>query len=123
MEGEEGANLTIPEPSPPKEVPSERPTTKTLLDREERAVAALLTRYKNLVSLAAMPPGDDAVKETAAAHAYQMEVESKALVRPTSQSLRALLTRPGPSRRGPPAADARAEGAVARGSAAGRRRG
>jgi len=50
------------------------------LDREERAVAALLTRYKNLVTLAAMPAGDGAMKEIAAAHAFQMEVESNALV-------------------------------------------
>jgi hypothetical protein len=52
-----------------------------LQDREERAVAALLTRYKNLVTLAAMRAGDGATKEVAAAHAFQMEVESNALVR------------------------------------------
>lgn len=43
-------------------------------------MAALLTRYKNLITLAAMPTGDGATKEIAAAHAFQMEVESNALV-------------------------------------------
>jgi hypothetical protein len=52
----------------------------SLGDREERAVASLLTRYKNLVTLAAMPAGDGATKEVAATHAFQMEVESNALV-------------------------------------------
>jgi predicted metal-dependent hydrolase len=52
-----------------------------IIDREERAVAALLTRFKNLVSLAAQPVDDGATKEVAAAQAFQMEVESSALVR------------------------------------------
>jgi hypothetical protein len=51
-----------------------------IIDREERAVAALLTRFKNLVSLAAQPVDDGATKEVAAAQAFQMEVESSALV-------------------------------------------
>jgi hypothetical protein len=55
-------------------------------DREQRAVAALLARYKNLVTLAAMPAGDGATKEIAAAHAFQMEVESNALVRSYQQA-------------------------------------
>jgi hypothetical protein len=76
-------NSETPKPSTAEDTPEEGPTTKSLLDREERAVAALLTRYKNLVSLAAMPPGDGAVKEMAAAHAFQMEVESNALVTST----------------------------------------
>lgn len=62
-----------------------------LLDREERAVAALLTRFKNLVSLAAMPAaeGEGAAKEVAASHAFQMEVESNALVRVVDVPLKA----------------------------------
>ena len=55
--------------------------TDTFRDREERAVAALLTRFKNLVSLAAMPTEDGATKEVAATQVFQMEVESAALVR------------------------------------------
>jgi hypothetical protein len=52
----------------------------SLRDREERAVAALLTRFKNLVTLAAMPVEEGATKELAASQAFQMEVESSALV-------------------------------------------
>lgn len=59
-----------------------RPNRKALLDRLERYIAALVTRFKNLVTLAAMPAGEDATKEIAAAHALQMEVETKALVGP-----------------------------------------
>ena len=51
-----------------------------IIDREERAVAALLTRFRNLVSLAAQSVDDRATKESAAAQAFQMEVESSALV-------------------------------------------
>jgi uncharacterized protein YutE (UPF0331/DUF86 family) len=51
-----------------------------IIDREERAVAALLTRFRNLVALAAQPVDDGATKEVAAAQAFQMEVESSALV-------------------------------------------
>jgi hypothetical protein len=54
--------------------------TNTLEDREERAVASLLTRFKNLVSLAASPVEDGATKEVAAAQTFQMEIESTALV-------------------------------------------
>lgn len=79
---DEEDEFTSSSSSSDEEDSDEAPTTKNLLDREERAVAALLTRYKNLVYLAAIPPGDGAVKETAAAHAFQMEVESTALVRP-----------------------------------------
>lgn len=49
-------------------------------------MAALLTRYNNLVSLAAAPPADGATKEVAAANAFRMEVESNALVCPISSS-------------------------------------
>jgi hypothetical protein len=48
-------------------------------DRQERAVAALLTRFNNLVLLAAQPVDYGATLETAAAHAYQMEVETNGL--------------------------------------------
>ncbi|RDW59692.1 hypothetical protein BP6252_12779 [Coleophoma cylindrospora] len=54
--------------------------TQLLLDREERAVAALLTRFKNLVTLAATPAGDGATKEVAASQSFQMEVETNALI-------------------------------------------
>ncbi|ESZ97216.1 hypothetical protein SBOR_2410 [Sclerotinia borealis F-4128] len=50
-----------------------------LLDRQERAIAALLTRFKNLVLLAALPTEDAFAKETAAAEGLRMEVESNAL--------------------------------------------
>ena len=59
----------------------EEPLADTLGDREERAVAALLTRFKNLVSLTATPISEGATKEAAAVHAFQMDVESTALVR------------------------------------------
>lgn len=54
--------------------------SNTYSDREERAVAALLTRFKALVTLAAEPVREGATKEVAAAQALQMEVESSALV-------------------------------------------
>jgi hypothetical protein len=54
--------------------------TNSYLDREERAIAALLTRFKNLVSLAALPAEDAFAKEIAAAEGLRMEVESNALV-------------------------------------------
>lgn len=54
--------------------------SNTLSDREERAVAALLTRFKALVTLAAEPIQDGATREVAAAHGLQMEVEGSALV-------------------------------------------
>ncbi|CZS93493.1 uncharacterized protein RAG0_03776 [Rhynchosporium agropyri] len=66
-------------------------TTTSLVDREERAVAALLTRFKALVTLAAEPTPDGATKEASAAHGLQMEVESSALVRATEDLLQ--LTR------------------------------
>lgn len=53
---------------------------KIYSDRKERAVADLLTRFKNLVSLAASPVEDGATKEVAAAQGFVMEVESTALV-------------------------------------------
>ena len=55
-------------------------------DRQERAVAALLTRFNNLVLLAAQPVDDGATLETAAAHAYQMEVETNGLACPLSSA-------------------------------------
>ena len=70
----------------PKSPTVEKPTepkinTSYFVDREERAVAALLTRFKSLVTLVAMPAADGAAKEVAASHAFQMEVEGNALVR------------------------------------------
>ncbi|KAG4414785.1 hypothetical protein IFR04_012057 [Cadophora malorum] len=62
-------------------------TTSSLVDREERAVAALLTRFKTLITLAAEPVEDGATKEMAAAHGLQMEVEGSALVRATEDLL------------------------------------
>lgn len=54
-------------------------STKTFLDREQRAIAELLTRFKNIVDL--VPESDDAdPRITAAVQTYQMEVESQALV-------------------------------------------
>ncbi|TVY39398.1 hypothetical protein LOCC1_G004564 [Lachnellula occidentalis] len=82
--------------SPPRTVvvsaePTSTSTTKTktdktssLLDREERAIANMLTRFRNLVQLAAMQKddkGDSATQEVAATQAFALEVESAALVR------------------------------------------
>jgi len=55
-------------------------TTSALVDRQNRSVAALLTRFKNIISLAALPAGDGFTKEVAAAEAFQMEVETNALI-------------------------------------------
>ncbi|TQS35002.1 hypothetical protein Golomagni_04591 [Golovinomyces magnicellulatus] len=55
-------------------------TTRILIDRKERLVAELLTRFKNLVILACSPSEGGAGKEVAAAQAFHMEVESTALV-------------------------------------------
>lgn len=67
--------------SPPTPSKVENKTkAEEFIDREERAVANLLTRFRNLVNLAAMPVSDDATKEVAASQAFQMEVESSALV-------------------------------------------
>jgi hypothetical protein len=79
---DESNTIHFKSPTPSRQYGIYQPA-KDLLDREERAVAALLTRFKSLVSLAAMPAieGDGAVKEVAASHAFQMEVESNALVR------------------------------------------
>ncbi|KAL3425010.1 hypothetical protein PVAG01_04291 [Phlyctema vagabunda] len=66
-------------------------TTTSLIDREERLVADLLTRFKNLVSLATAPVEAGATKEVAASQTQQMEVESAALVRAAENLL--VLTR------------------------------
>jgi hypothetical protein len=55
-------------------------TAKNYSDRKERAVADLLTRFKNLVSLAAAPVENGASKEVAATQGLAMEVESGGLV-------------------------------------------
>jgi len=55
---------------------------ETIQDRQQRGVAALLTRFKYLIDLAATPVEDGATKEVAAANAFRMEVESSALVCP-----------------------------------------
>jgi hypothetical protein len=55
----------------------------TIQDRQQRAVAQLLSRFKNLVDIAATPAEDGATKEIAAANAFCMEVESSALVSTT----------------------------------------
>lgn len=58
--------------------------TNELLDREERAIAALVTRFKSIISLAAEPPEDGATLEVAGAQSFQMEVETNAMVSSTS---------------------------------------
>ncbi|KAH8805616.1 mediator complex, subunit Med22 [Xylogone sp. PMI_703] len=67
------------------------PTTTSLVDREERAIAELLTRFKNLISLVAEPAQDGATLEVAASQSFQMEVETNALVQASEDLLR--LTR------------------------------
>lgn len=83
-----------PHPTTPATPPdgdiSAGPGSNTLSDREERAVAALLTRFKTLITLAAEPVEDGATKEMAAAHGLQMEVEGSALVRFYSVGLQLL---------------------------------
>jgi hypothetical protein len=58
----------------------EEAEAETIQDRQQRGVAALLTRFKYLIDLAATPVEDGATKEVAAANAFRMEVESSALV-------------------------------------------
>ncbi|KAH8770374.1 surfeit locus protein 5 subunit 22 of mediator complex-domain-containing protein [Hyaloscypha sp. PMI_1271] len=69
----------------------EEPKAETIKDRQQRGVAALLTRFKYLVDLTATPAEDGATKEVAAANAFRMEVESSALVRAAEDLLQ--LTR------------------------------
>jgi len=89
----------------------------SFIDREERAVAALLTRFKNLVTLAAMPAGEGAIKEIAAAHAFQMEVESNALVcTPPLRNWVYLTVYIGPSSGRPPPIHTGIKGALACGT-------
>jgi len=56
-------------------------TTSGLIDREQKAVADLLTRFKNIVSLAAVPEGPEGESlEVAAVQSVQMEVETAAMI-------------------------------------------
>jgi hypothetical protein len=82
-----------PPPDPTVSSPQEKQKKRTInyfkaldadsiKDRQQRAVAALLTRFKYLVDLAATPAENGATKEVAAANAFRMEVESSALVFP-----------------------------------------
>jgi hypothetical protein len=84
----------------------EEPKAETIKDRQQRGVAALLTRFKYLVDLTATPAEDGATKEVAAANAFRMEVESSALVRPAKSCPRVNAdSRPGSRRRGSPSVD------------------
>ncbi|RQM06079.1 hypothetical protein DH86_00002396 [Scytalidium sp. 3C] len=60
-------------------------------DREERAIAALVTRFKSIISLAAEPPEDGATLEVAGAQSFQMEVETNAMIQAVEDLLQ--LTR------------------------------
>ncbi|TVY34938.1 hypothetical protein LSUB1_G005898 [Lachnellula subtilissima] len=105
-----GTPLTVATPSSPQ-VPTSPPRTlvvsaeptststpktktdksSSLTDREERAIANMLTRFRNLVQLAAMQKddkGDSATQEVAATQAFALEVESAALVRGAEDLLR-----------------------------------
>lgn len=91
-----------------------KPEAESLLDREQRSVAALVTRFKSLVDLAATPVQDGATKEVAAANAFQMEVESSALVCPANLDRKIHAhSYPGSRRRGAPSTDSGAQGDVA----------
>jgi len=58
-----------------------RDFTNSLIYREQKAVADLLTRFKNIVSLAALPEGPDGESlEVAAGQSVQMEVETAAMI-------------------------------------------
>jgi len=69
----------------------QEPKAESIGDREQRAVATLLTQFKALVSLAATHTKEGATKEVAATEAFRMEVESAALVRAAEDLLQ--LTR------------------------------
>jgi len=65
-------------------------TYDSLMDREQGLIDSLLVRFKNIVELAPMPEGE-VTKEVAAAQAFQMEVETTALIHAAEDLLR--LTR------------------------------
>ncbi|TVY54496.1 hypothetical protein LSUE1_G010088 [Lachnellula suecica] len=97
QESEKADNRPAPSPSPaPSSAPSfapARPKNKTdkssaFIDREERAIANMLTRYRNLVQLATMKNEDGATQEVAATQAFAMEAETAALVRGAEDLLR-----------------------------------
>lgn len=73
-----GKGIATPLPSPSKTAP-----TNYLKERESGTIVELLTRFKNLIDLAAKPVEEGATKEVAAAQAFEMECESSALVRLT----------------------------------------
>lgn len=55
--------------------------TDSFRDREQKAIADLLSRFKNIVSLIAIPEGEGAESlELAAAQSFQVEVETASLV-------------------------------------------
>lgn len=96
------APRVLPSASGPTIIASAPPTTRkiktnrtpSLIDREERAIANMLTRFRNLVQLAAMQKdeGDSATQEVAATQAFALEVESAALV-PTSLPVHSVCRR------------------------------
>jgi len=81
-----GKGIATPLPSPSKTAP-----TNYLKERESGTIVELLTRFKNLIDLAAKPVEEGATKEVAAAQAFEMECESSALVRASEDLLQ--LTR------------------------------
>lgn len=93
-----------------------RPTTKDLLDCQNRLMAELLTRFTNLVKLATAPEEDGATLEAQAALSLQMDVETTALVNIPYLERRACANDyvVGQSNRRSPPTDPRPQGTMAR---------
>ncbi len=68
-----------------------RVTADALLEREQALIDALLLRFRNIVELAAQPEGE-ITKEVAAAQAFQMRVETAALVLYTPLFMVSIVT-------------------------------
>jgi hypothetical protein len=90
------------------------PSAKTLIDRQNRLIAAMLTRFNQLIKLATSPEEEGATLENQASLSLQIEVEFQALVSSRSRYLDLGPTFfAGQRSRGPTQIDARAQGAVA----------
>lgn len=73
-------------------VVQQRPAAKTLIDRQNRLIAAMLTRFNQLIKLATASEEDGATLENQASLSLQIEVEFQALVSPHCWYLDLLLT-------------------------------
>jgi hypothetical protein len=77
----------VPDETPPDDhdnfssVSLQRPFAETILDRSNRHIATMLSRFAQLVKLCMAPEEDGATLETQASLSLQIEVEWQALVR------------------------------------------